>query len=498
MPEPSQSVSIRQRSSPDNLATQSAVMLVAMVFMTLLSTAIMIAVARLSGPESYGVYTLVLSLQAVVVLAATFGIPQAMVKFVSEFSEMSENESSIMVGMATSLLLIVTSLVCAVYVLFAPIIAIGVYHDERVASLIPLSAAVVFTGSLLGHLLAIIQGRRDTVFLAIVRLTALGLGFVLILLMTPLLSLGGVLLATALAQAAAIILLFMRLKRSGVALRFSLSGLGSSPYLKSVLNYAIPALLASSIVAPAFFLCNTKLEVEQGFSAIGFLGIALAFQSIVIMIPSAISVPLIPTLSQLSFSRSRLLDETMQSVYSATSFLLFVSCLGIGLFSREIIIYVFGKGYAGSTEIAFLIVAGSYALGMNSIIACLILGIGKMWTNLVLNLLWAGSFVALIFALVPAGGLAGYGLAFFISYIFSHLLSVIVARKYFGVDLIGKFRTTTVGLFVLAFSYYSLRGVSNHNHFLISSVLFVIGVCVLILADRGALGDAVRQVRSIA
>ena len=145
----------------------------------LIGTLLRIVLARWLGPDNLGLYQMVITIQGVAALVATFGIPMALTKYVAEYKDDRDKLtqttssgfiSSIMFGVVVGILLYALSGVLA-----------GVFQMPELSHLLKILAFVFPFESLLAALRGLLNGLREMktyAFLLILRSLLMTLGII--------------------------------------------------------------------------------------------------------------------------------------------------------------------------------------------------------------------------------------------------------------------------------------------------------------------------------
>ena len=95
-----------------------------------------IVIIRVLGPNDYGVLSIVTLTMSVMLLVATFQIPAALVKYLSDMPRDRQDEASRLISSGLLLTSIATALAMLAIIILAPILAFSVYGDSRLQLLL--------------------------------------------------------------------------------------------------------------------------------------------------------------------------------------------------------------------------------------------------------------------------------------------------------------------------------------------------------------------------
>jgi len=140
---------------------QAGLVFSARVIGYILGFAMQVIFARLLGPDQYGLYSLGLTIANVGVLFAVFGLNSGMTRFLGEYlgkKEYGKAKRIIIVGIESTTIL---SVLTAIFLfIFRWPIAVSIFKDERLVSIIPWFSLVMILLSLMSLLNGIFQGLK--------------------------------------------------------------------------------------------------------------------------------------------------------------------------------------------------------------------------------------------------------------------------------------------------------------------------------------------------
>ncbi len=417
-----------------SLASGSLLMIVSTAAAGVLSLILSTLVARSVSVEDFGVYSILMSLQSFVAVFSGFALGYAVTKYVSQF--LAQNRETAVDYAKTAFLVdcIFIGASCGAYVLLADLIGNNLYHSPEVVELIPYSALVVASTTILAMSMGIAQGCQRMKLVAVVRILAAAASVVAAYALIRTQGLRGVLIGLFLAQLAVAVVLIKDLNRKGFPFA-SLPIRLDRERIRTLLAYAVPATLSALVVAPIVWLSNTELTLQSGFQGMGHFSVSLVFFNGLASIPLSISVILMPKISQMSALAPNKMSVLLSDTIDSLSGLIFPLFLGIGLFSHEIIRIVFGNAYYPSDLPTYLMVVASYPFAIYSIFATLLYGTGKMWYGFALSAIWSVVFLTLTFAFVPILGPSGLAASYAMSYSIQVVVFLSMSPGKFNISL---------------------------------------------------------------
>lgn len=459
-----------------------------------LSLLISITIARSLGVADFGAYSILISVQGVVSLVAGFGLGTGIAKFVAEYMVKDRQQALKFAKSGLVLVLILSIITGAVYTVLSGIIGNGLYEERMIVSLIPLSALVVFSSAILSIATGMSQGCQRIKLLASIQISVPLLSLLLILLFLALIGIKGVFVGYFVSQLTVSFMAFLKLNGD---LHFSTAPLELSPKsvtMSRLLAFALPTFLGGIMVTPVYWLGNTELTLQSGFQAMGYFAIALVFYQSLTVIPNAIALPMMPRVSELSSGTREHIEKLVARVMKILSVILFPFLFAIALLSRSIVELLYGSSYSSASEAVYLMVTASYFYALGIVIGSMIVGIGRMWLGLGLNVLWAAMFLLLSFLTIPQLGTTGLGLAYAISYGVFLVILLLVSKEILRVEIKGVYVMVASSsvLFLLGF----LVANEGSSCGLLGNVaLYVAALVLFLIVGREAFATLFKMVR---
>lgn len=421
----------------ERLSRGSVYVFASIVAIKILNLITSLVIARLLGPRDFGLYSILFALQNVVILVAGFGAAPVVTKYIAEHRVSRPK----LVGaiLSTSLLsaLCFSVLTSSAYFLMSDFIANEIYGQPILVPLIRLAAVAILTTTMISIGTSTLQGFQSiqllsklNVFNALVRaaLAYLIISQLSLLGVAACWIAGGVIFLAILGK-----VVLGLLKQEGIHLGIQMDG----EILRKIAYLALPSLLSGVAVAVALWFAKTHLALAVSLSHVGFYQVADSLNRVVLFIPLAVGVPLLPVVSELQARDRAQLSRTASQVLKASASLTLPAALSLGLMSRFALVVLFGEKYQGAWEITYTLSMAVFLMSMGSIIGTVLTGSGKMWQALGFNCLWMLSFVSLSWVLVYSHGLNGLGWAYVASYIVHTIVLFTYASKTLGIRLEG-------------------------------------------------------------
>ncbi len=478
------------------LARGSAIMFFAIVATGGLGVAISIIVARLVGVEDFGIYSIVVGVQSIFTMVAGFGLGAAIGKFVAEYRKRDPAivaryiKTGLVLGMISSALSLV------VYVLLARVIAVDLYSEQAIVSLIPFSALVAVSIAFHALVFGMMQGFQRMTMLAYFQVTVPIVNIAIVVPLVTMFGIQGAFISAFIAQASILLAAMYAFQRKVVPYTNAEVHLWKDEVASKLFNFALPGVMAGLLVVPVFWIGNTELVLTTGFDAMGLMAVALVFYNAFALVPQAVVTPLMPRVSELSVGDLDKVSKTVAMALRYSAILAFPLSFGIALFAEQIVTFLYGSSYSGAFEVMYLLVATGYLTATTTIIGGMIAGLGRMWLSLAINLAWAIAFVVLTFVLVPTEGLMGLGATYAISYGFLLVIGFAASVRLLRHDITSAI-PLILGASMLFLLGFLVRELLPDSYLPLIPVLLVGGTLAVLYLGRKDLSSLKGYIRSI-
>ena len=468
-------MSDQHRSS---LFRQSYTILTSMIISGVFTLLVSISLARFLGPTEFGLYALVFSIQTVFGTIAFFYTGPAMAKFIAE-SPADGDLRQRWIAKIGLIMISVSSLITALaYVALSNPIGSNLYGNPDIIVLIPFSALVVVSSAFQGAAFGIVQGLKKIRYMALIQISVPMLNLLLIFILVPLIGISGAFLASATAQAIVAISMLLLLSRKGFSMLTPVPKSFRPEMFKKLLSFSLPSTMSSLLTVPMYWLGNTEMEYLAGLGAVGLFAVAYTLHNMFLVLPNSVILPLFPKISELSMKSMSLVRDSIASVTHKISILFFPVFLAAGLFSKIIIDIFYGSSYAGASEMAYIMISLCYFLALSGVIGAVIMGLGRMWLGLSLDVIFTTSFIIILFFAIPTFGAIGLSLTYSCAWGIRLTMLLFVTNRKFGIDFsrIGGIIGVSAAIFItcgyLLFSYPEV-GLG------LNVLLFVLGASIM-------------------
>jgi|GEM_PF-5350516 len=422
----------RQQSVRHFLVSGAVTSFLAVVVVSGLGFLESILVARILGEANFGVLALLLSFWNVASGIAAFGMPLAVAKYLSGEAATSRQatrqvlRSALLTTFIMSLGVALSSGLLAASVLAsasAPVQSLVLFSFAVPLALL-LTPALIFAGALQG--LGDIS--RLNIRLAVAALFAVAAAVGLSMFFSVGGAFGAFVIGTTLPGLLCARRVLVRVRQLPEA------RLNRCITPANLVNFGLPYLLAQLVVLLALYAVNATIVSTGGFAALGSYAVAFALANVITFIPSALSIPLIPTLSSMSVhdpERGReLIPRAMRMVAAVT-----IPVTGLLIaFSDMAVSFTYGSEYANASGPLALLSVSIALLSISGIVGRQLASTGQMWLSLGINATWSATVVVCAILLIPAGGALGASGAILSGYFVTTVLSFFVGARFLKID----------------------------------------------------------------
>ena len=416
---------------------------------TFISAIVVVIIARLLGPENYGIYSLCFTIPSLAVAVTSLGMSQALTRYSAKLtSEGEEPELAMMLRSVFISSLLMAALALTVVLLLSDQLAAfglsrpGIGEYLRLASLL-IIFQVIFTAASsaligLGRMAdASLMMTVQSVSKAVASPALVLLGF----------SIAGAILGHVtgfvVAASLGLILLFAKHYKH-LSIRSKRSSMGYFESLRIAVKYGLPLYLGGLLTTLLVQYQNLVLAHNVPDFEIGNFNAAVNFSALLSLVAYPIATALFPAFSKIDpHSQSNDLNTMFESSVKYGSFLLIPASMIVALLSRDLVFTIYGRSY-GSAPLYLSIYVGIFLLaGFGSIIlGPLFNGIGETKQTLKITIVTAALFLVVAPVMAQAYQVVGLILAFLASNLAGTAYGLKMVHKKFNLklDLSSSFR----------------------------------------------------------
>lgn len=414
------------------VARGGAYMLLSLVIVRVLNLLNSIVIGRTLGPESMGVYSILLQALNFMTALTVFGVPTVIPKLIAEYRVQNNKGVSSSITVALGIVSILVIIIAVLLSLLAPLIASRVYQRPELVSLFRLLAGLLVLFSLRVALRAILRGFQEISVLAIVDVVSAVILLLANLLLVARFGVPGMVWSMALASGFTGIwfarVLVRRLRLEKIVLRQPLDWV----IVNRAIVLMLPVLLTNGASMAANWLAGTYLVRLTDFESAGFLQVANTLTQPVIFIPMALAVPLLPVMAELEVIDSEKLSKVFSRSISVVALLVLPFSLTMGLFARSLVPFLYGPAYVDAWKITLVMAMAHYILAIDLLIGTTMAGLGKLWQAFFVQLATVIAPLLCAFVFIQAFGLIGLGILYCSGYLASTLIQLIYLHRRHG------------------------------------------------------------------
>ena len=466
-----------------------------LVISTIISSVGTIFIARLLGSDLYGLYTVVLTVPALIQIFRDWGITFAMIKFTAQYraeGRIDEIRSIYLTGIlfevAVGLALTVLSF------FFADFLAASVFNRPVIAPLIQIISISIFATGLVGAATAAFTGYErlelNSVMLILQSIVKTGL---IIALVVFGFSIAGATIGYAtgtfiagLIGIALIGVIYRKLPRPS-SNRYALKS-----YLSTMLTYCLPLSIATIITTllPQFYAFLLPIHYSINNIPIGNYGVAMNFAVLLTFFALPIATMMFPAFSKLDPEKDKTSLRNMFRFSVKYGSLLVVPLTALVMsLAQPAVATLFGNTYdTAALFLALLSIQFLYIAFGNISLAALLNGQGKTSFTLKMALLSGAIGFPLGYILIMNFGVLGLIASTLVSGVPSTFIGLVFIRRTFGMAIdwgsSARILLSSAVAGVLTYLLVTELAFASWIRLLIGAVVFIIIVIPSLLLSR--------------
>lgn len=421
---------------------------------TIIMAVVSILVARLLGPENYGLYALAMIAPTFLITLSNFGISPALIRFCAHFhSEGKDRKVVDLIKTGIIFNFILSLILSLVLLLLSESIATWVLRRPDLGLLIRFTS-VYLVGQMIFNIL-------HSVFIGLDKMEKSGLLMnmqaVTKAVASPLLILGmgaigavlGAGLGSLLAAAIGITMLLFSLyptldSHSGGENANFIQG------LKLMIPYGMPLYLSTLILGFLTQYRSFILALFVSNTEIGNYTTAMHFSVLITLLSYPIATSLFPAFSKLSINKDRNMVKKMFKLsVKYTSLLLIPASLAVAVLSKEAVYTLYGSQYQLAPSYLSLYILSVLYSGLGVyVVSSFFNGQGDTRATLRINLVYLGLTVPLAFVMTLLYGVPGLVISILAAEFLYSVYALFLAHKKYEVtvDLVSSLRTGVAAL----------------------------------------------------
>lgn len=359
--------------------------------------------SRMLGPEGYGLYGLTLPFQGIFQILSAGGLPPAISKYVAEYNAKDEKEWTRQIIITATKFMILMAILLSIILLFSSdFIANNIFHKPLVVW--PLRAVSVITpfSVIVGAMRGAFQGFYKNEYTVYNRLAEqVGIiVFACIFVYCGLYAMGAV-LGTAVGFIISAITAVILYKKYITPLFGNVETLNLSikeelKLLWMLIKFAIPVAITALSEMAIYDVSTIVIGILMLATDVGYYNAADPIARIPLIISLSVSTVLLPaTAEAYSLKNQKVLEEYVVDCLRYSILTVLPLSLLIAIFSKPVLIILFGSNYIPSSGVLSILVIGMSFYSIYMICSSILQGTGK--PRLPMYILLIGTLINILF-----------------------------------------------------------------------------------------------------
>jgi len=387
-----------------------------------------VLMGRMLTPYEYGVLNLALPLQYMIMILTSSGVAPGIAKFVAEYDAVGDEENlNFVISSALFYFPIIGVILGMVLFILARPVGLYLFHDSTVILPLQISAIALPFGIWISVYTGIFQGFKKIKYMSIVlifeQVFRVALAFVLVFFGWKTI---GAITGSSLGFIITVpfaYLLFRHLKLGYTKQSFE--------QFKQIFYFSVPTsatALSAFALAYADLIC---IGIILSPKEVGIYSAASPTSRLILAFSAGLYAILLPSIAEVKAKGSfeMIKSYTIDSLKFSLVVLLPVAAISI-MFSRAIIVMLFGVGYAGAARAFQLLIVGVVFLAIFMVCSAVFQGVDKPGTPMKILMIAVVMDVVFNFLFIPTLGIEGAALATMISTMFAGITSLVMLWAY--------------------------------------------------------------------
>jgi len=394
------------------------------VFAKGITLLINIIIARIINEEEYGIYSLINNTIQTFTLFAGAGIGVTLTREIALYRENNKELAGVLIKTLSVFNILMSSIISIIIFIFSNEISVLLSNEVDISYYLKITAFSVFFTSVSLVWQSILQGFEKFKSIAIIQVINNIIIFVLTIILTKTYKVTGAIISLLLLQCINFITMYLiskkHINKNKIIMKLKLD----KTVKNSILNYAIPAFLSGVFVLPVLWFTNITFTKQHGYEQFALFSVCLQWLTIVNYIPQQLG-QVRPIYTQLYAEKKYIEFKKVIKRMIGISALFSILAVIVLCLCNSLILNSYGETYK-SAHISFIImIITSIFMTIQSQFGSIYQAIGKLWTCLILNAIWAICFIFIFFILLNFGTL-GYTFTYLLSYIIYAIISYVV------------------------------------------------------------------------
>jgi O-antigen/teichoic acid export membrane protein len=402
--------------------------LAALIGIRLLTVVRAVAVARILGRSQLGFLTVLNQVVDTVSALAGFGITIAMTKFIAEHADQSRERLGSIIRTCLTGMSVPLVIACALLFGFAPALARVFYHDAAYAGLFRLAAVIFAVQSLYTFGQGALQGLKEIKARSLADIITFAVGVPVVIGLTVVARITGAVagqLVLVVAGAVVVGLILFRVLRTRTSVRHWRY---DRTFLPQLANLALPSFLSGLAMTPAVLLTTNMLFQTVGSEPTGLFSIALTMFSMILFLPLAVGMPLVPSIAEIPNGEEERLQRLTSVAVDIVGFVVLLATTLVAVLAPAIVIVLYGPQFAAGWHSVVVMSGAAFLSSIGLIAGNYVLGTGRGWVGLLFNAVWFVAIIACSLLLVPAHAEVGLAYSWWVAYLLEIAVVLIYLR----------------------------------------------------------------------
>jgi len=388
-----------------------------------LAIASAIVVARVTGKSGFGELGVIQSTVGMFQVFAGFGLGITATKYVAQYRTTDVEKAGRIIGLSTLVALGTGSAMALTLMVSAHWLAQNSLASPELTGPLRISALMLLLGALTGAQTGVLSAFEEFKTIARITLIAGLANFPLMVGGVYLAGVKGAVWALVAAMGVNCLLNHFALRHTlriaGVPPRFS----AFTDELKVLWRFSVPAVGGAIMIAPVLWLCNAMLVNQPGgYGEMGIYNAANQWRTAIMFLPATVEVMILPILSNLrgegNWTAYR--KVLLYNVAFSAGIALIAALVVYGL--SPLILKSYGHGFESGRLVILILGLSAVLTAITSASGPFMASEDRMWSGMILNLVWAVTLLSSTWFLIKRGAL-GLALAYLIAYAV-HLVTV--------------------------------------------------------------------------
>lgn len=379
--------------------------------------------ATLLGTVAYGIFTLTTPFQGIFQILSAGGLPPAIAKYISEYNILNEKDLARQTVFTALKIMIILGIFFGFIMVFfvAPWLANDIYHKP--VALLPLQAVGLITpfSVIVGGFRGAFQGVYKMEYILYTRAIE---QIVMILAATALVLIGlstfGAVLGSVLGfafSALTAVYIFKKYMRKYLPKpnkNFKFSFKEELKLAKKLIFFAIPVSITGLAEMGIYSICTFIMGIFLTSTVIGYFGVSDPIARLPLIVSGSLATTILPAASEAFASKdNNLLQKYVEESYKYGMFFVIPMCVGIAIFSKEILGLIFftNAEYMNGSLALSILVIGMTFYSIYTISSSIVQGIGNPRIPMYILIIGCAITFVLGWYLIPIYGIEGGSLA---------------------------------------------------------------------------------------